>query len=480
VQDNPKPDVAFDEYKLWSEPAAMTIYSHRRPVAMFDIGFTGINENGCYISKATNNSYDLDHESEPSKGIVTSVWRWKNVKDNNWSSGTLPTAWEPNETFMISLVVTDLEGTESYPYVITVKTDPGNLKPVIDCVPTYSNWTKDNVNIKITATDLTPDLKCIKYATTNSTGMPASWSTPINASDPSHLEFNITLSSTNVHYVHMMAFDEKGNSTYNFRGPYYIDKIAPEIDCVPASMEADGTDITVVINAGDSNSGLASAEYKWTKTTDIPTSGWVPLNPPRGAGSYSANVTLTDDGIYYLYMKATDVAGNEFVRYRGTFTRSSLGISYVSIKGYWNHWRGQTDIFGKVMSNEPHRFLSYKTIKIETYTEGDPDYVTIRLSPALEAMYYTDPFGNVYSYEDDVGYTETFPLIMNKVEPNKYTRDYVLPLAKSTKSPDDVRLGPPYWIVVTAVKGDKSVSYVIDDIDITGNIFDHTYIQPIN
>ena len=33
---------------------------------------------------------------------------------------------------------------------------------------------------------------------------------------------------------------------------------------------------------------------------------------------------------------------------------------------------------------------------------------------------------------------------------------------------------------VTAWKGTKSVKYVIDDIDVTGNIYDLTYIQPIN
>ena len=77
----------------------------------------------------------------------------------------------------------------------------------------------------------------------------------------------------------------------------------------------------------------------------------------------------------------------------------------------------------------------------------------------------------------------SFPYIIeldNTRKVNETYWEFVLPLAKSTKSWDDQRIRNPYYMEVTAWKGTKSVKYLIDDIEITGNIYDLTYIQPVN
>ena len=132
------------------------------------------------------------------------------------------------------------------------------------------------------------------------------------------------------------------------------------------------------------------------------------------------------------------------------------------------------------MTNEPHRFLSLERVKIDITTIGDPERVTIRFSPELEAMHYTDPNGNSYDYaEDFFGYDVVFPEDSTfTMTGNHISWEYYLPLALSTKSMDNNRLRPQYRMTVTAYKGNASATYTIDDIDITGNIYDLTYIQP--
>ena len=57
--------------------------------------------------------------------------------------------------------------------------------------------------------------------------------------------------------------------------------------------------------------------------------------------------------------------------------------------------------------------------------------------------------------------------------------EYVLPLAPDTKSWDNERLRQPYRMEVYAYRGESVDVYVVDDIEITGSIFDLTYIQPV-
>jgi hypothetical protein len=90
----------------------------------------------------------------------------------------------------------------------------------------------------------------------------------------------------------------------------------------------------------------------------------------------------------------------------------------------------------------------------------------------------------VYKYKDDIEYEVYFPedstaILNSSVKNNKVSWEYILPLAPSTKSWEDKRLKSPYKMIVTAWKGNNSVIYEVGDIDITGNIYNLIYIQPV-
>ena len=83
--------------------------------------------------------------------------------------------------------------------------------------------------------------------------------------------------------------------------------------------------------------------------------------------------------------------------------------------------------------------MSYEKIHFEVDTTGIPARVYVRLSPELEAMRFTDAYGNEYSYREHIGYEREFPIELQKDESGKWTGEYILPLAKSTISWEEKR-----------------------------------------
>ena len=76
-----------------------------------------------------NNSYDLDHQTEPQKGIVQEVWRWKRAIEPTWHQGQ-PTQLASGETYLVSLRVKDVEGVWSDDNVKVLSTGTENMPPV--------------------------------------------------------------------------------------------------------------------------------------------------------------------------------------------------------------------------------------------------------------------------------------------------------------------------------------------------------------
>ena len=343
--------------------------------------------------------------------------------------------------------------------------------------PNTHSWTNKDVSVTFDPSDTGGSgVKQWRYrVSTNNGSTYGSWSGYITG-DTNGM---IVLKDTGSNRMQAEIQDNAGNIGTVTSGTYYIDKIAPVVNANPATLTSYDP-ITVTLTAADTGgSGLKQTNYKWTTTTAKPASGWLIAT----AGSFST--TLSDDSSeFYLHVEAFDNAGNSTYRIFGPYKYESLKITGVTISGYWNHWRGQVDMFGKRMTNEPHRFLSLERVKINVYTSGYADRVEIRFSPELEAMQYTDIYGNVYDYNRDydlnyVYFPQTFALDNTQKDGHIYW-EYILPLANSTKSWDDRRLRPPYSMTVTAYKGEKSVVYTISDIDITGNIFDLIYIQPVD
>lgn len=106
-----------------------------------------------YNVTLTSISYDLDHQSEPAKGIVQEEWKWKEATATSWNTGK-PSTLALNKNYLVWLRVKDKEGAWSDPYVKTLSTMNENLPPVAQFTVNPSTQV---INKPITITDQSYD-----------------------------------------------------------------------------------------------------------------------------------------------------------------------------------------------------------------------------------------------------------------------------------------------------------------------------------
>lgn len=117
TKDNPVGnEEKFDKYRKWSEMMSgpLNIYVHRKPIAQFSVNITPIKDPGTKEITSMkisykDTSYDLDHLSEPKKGITQWQWSWKEASSNKWNSGKLTNA-EILKDYLVKLKVRDKDG----------------------------------------------------------------------------------------------------------------------------------------------------------------------------------------------------------------------------------------------------------------------------------------------------------------------------------------------------------------------------------
>ena len=191
----------------------------------------------------------------------------------------------------------------------------------------------------------------------------------------------------------------------------------------------------------------------------------IPENIPEGNYQFRFN-TATAGG-----NQAQNIVQNEVI---------AFDIETVTVAGYWNHWRGQKDLKGNTLANQPHRFLSYEKIKVSVKIKGEAERVSLRFEAPLEAMTYRNTLGQVYHYKDEMGFEVQFPLNFQKSthDPSLWELEYILPLCPQTLDWENQRLRAPYTLTITAEKGSTKRQMSVVDIEMTGNIYDLLYVQP--
>lgn len=263
----------------------------------------------------------------------------------------------------------------------------------------------------------------------------------------------------------------------------YIDNIdtaniPPSIDATPKSYNGfDKVDITITASDHEEDD-FSYMRYAVTTSTTVPSSDssqWIKV----ANGIKTKDITINTEGTYYLHMEAYDTADQVGKNMTGPYIIQILKINNATLTGSWNHWRTTwTDKSGHYCPYNPLRFLSLEKVHLNVKTTTAPDIIVVDLSPELKAMKFTDIYGNVYYYKDFFGYEVAFPLTINNPGTN-YTWNYILPLANSTISWDNVRKNAPYYLTVTAYKGTASDTKTISNIEITGNVKDLTFNEAV-
>jgi len=494
IKDDPSDHPAFDSFDRYSGAPFVEVYAHRKPVAIGSLDWDYDAEENVYLTTWTDNSYDPDHQySRADRGIVERKIMYRET-GGEWNY-TIPDKLKPG-TYELYYYVKDPENTWSDPCIMkfTLEEAPpiqfnASLRtldsafslegiPASEELEAYDIWTRYPGNVKLEMALYNGALRKTPVKTValgNRTGT----------------KVNNDIFWNNVIYT---IPSDLPDGKYDFR----IAAVADDGKSTAKSFQVTvSTPLGLVPHMPEELSGGATARVsaetaKYADTVSVTLFHGTPhartfslANLDSAAGSkknWEGVVSVPagiPDGEYTARFTATLPNGKTQSR-DVKFSLTNMAITEVKLSGYWNHWRGQTDIFGKKMTVEPHRFLSLECVRIDIRTKGDPEKVVIRFSPELESMYYTDPNGHTHDYSKDFfGYYVRFPQDSTlTVTDNHAYWEYYLPLAPSTKNWDDRRLRPQYRMTVTAYKGDITAEYVIDDIDITGNIYDLTYIQP--
>lgn len=493
VKDSPTTDARFAGYSYYSGIASLEIYTHRKPLAMAVLDWDYDQSEKVYRTTWVDHSYDPDHQySRADKGIVERRIMYRQP-GNEWIYN-IPDRLPPG-AYELYYYVRDPEGAWSAPLFLNFVLDEApsmqlgaELRtldskfsltgvPASEKLEAYNLWTRFPRDVRLqmalySGAARVSSLRTVILGSTTGTKVnnDIGWNNvvyQIPETLPDRVyDFKITAVGSDGSQAEK-SFEVRVSTPLDLE-PDMPDEVSGGASAdvsAKTSVYADVVNVTLFHATAYAKtysltaSGAAGESCEWKNRITIP--GSVP------------------DGDYIA--RYTAIAANGSTQTKDLpFRLANLAVTGVDIGGYWNHWRGQTDMLGEQMTNEPHRFLSLECVKIDIQTTGDPDRVTVRFSPELEAMSYTDPNGHSYEYSRDFfGYNVLFPSDSTfSVTGNHAYWEYYLPLAPASKGWDNTRLRPRYRMVVTAYKGSNTAEYIIDDIDITGNIYDLTYIQP--
>jgi hypothetical protein len=508
VRDNPVgTNDALDAYRLWSEDnVAKTVYVHRKPIAdghikyLFNLA-TGLYENIEWV----DDSYDPDHQVTlvaTTRGIQQTLFAYRVYGDSEWQQ-VLPSTLAPG-TYEVRLFAQDVEGawsdetikcielsaTPAIQFDATLKTaDSANLltafKPNNDILWT-SVWTRYPYahHLELSLFEGAVCVTAIPYKIQNTgysvSGQDRYWqdismTLPVSAglADKTYQARIEAVSDVNGERAVI-----EGDVTIDTNEPPTIDgNVSPATIYVGQSANlsfavSDPNAQALSVGIAVRHEGILYAQQ--TLTASPSGSVYMPILwtlDDLPAGSYTVSATVSDG-----LLSASKTL---------SFTVQPFRIASFDVIGAWNHWDGRVDYRGVYLTPDPHRFLSLETVTFRAVVEGMAETVQVTLSPELMAMTYTDPYGNVYDYEDIVGDRVSFPLPLAMTAYDEasssgiWEANYILPLAPSTLSWEDIRQRGKYEATLTAIQGTAVMTATIDDIEITGNIYDRISLQPV-
>jgi DNA/RNA endonuclease YhcR with UshA esterase domain len=204
--------------------------------------------------------------------------------------------------------------------------------------PNDNGWYNQDVMVTLTATDDKSGVATTEYSVTDGTWQPYNGPITISGESTTALKFHSIDKSGNVEAAQTLTIN--------------LDKTAPITTASPAAQpNANGwynQDVTIALNGVDSNSGVASTEYK------LNNGDWT---------AYTGTVTVSAEGSSDVQYRSTDKAGNvetagslsvllDKTAPTATLTQSGTSVHNVNIDGTVSFNVAATDNGSGVASQE--------------------------------------------------------------------------------------------------------------------------------
>ena len=472
---------------LESNIAEIEILVHRKPFADYDLDWTYNPDASYYETTWVDKSYDLDFQySDPiNKGIINRKIKYRR-NNGPWiyeipkqlAAGTYDLEYIVQDNFGVwsdvksqSFILEDAPG---------IQVLQGQLKTVepefsLDGIPHtealllydvvtrypyehrgYLRWYKNNQAISqalplgVSYENQGPDrlynpfILLIDKKMTNSTyGLRLTFES-LDGSKETHKDFQVVVDTPINLEATMADTFYQGDLVVQATTSKYVDRVevlafkgSPLETNLLLNLDEVGQ-WSGVLNVGESiDPGLYDFEY----------TAWVDAQP-----AFSESVTLQSE-------------------------KKALNVAFISLDGDWSYYERAENIFSEPLVYDGHRFLSLERLHLNLETIGSPDQVVITLPDAFIQAIYTNSKGQTYDNRQWVD-LKSKSFALTKLSDNTFYTTFDLPIVDSTLSKMDERLRPPYQLVLRLEKNSDLFEYVIDDVEVTGNVFDHIYLQP--
>lgn len=232
-----------------------------------------------------NVTVSLTHGSDEMSGVKQSEYK---IGAGSWQVYTTPfIVTEEGQTSVFARTIDKAGNISSISSAVAVIDRTAPSAPEI--VVSTDQYTKDDVDFTISGSQ---DARNVHYEYKLNSGS-------FQDGDSG------TVTDSGVTVITARAVDAAGNTSSEITKTVYLDKEAPGITMTPAVRNWSDEDIVVNIRYGDGGSGVDPNRryYKVTNSPDEPSSWDV-------ASGNSIDVTITEEGTWYIHAKVDDMVGN--------------------------------------------------------------------------------------------------------------------------------------------------------------------------
>jgi hypothetical protein len=307
--------MVFDKpgrYEIFFEdqnPEPRYIYAHRRPISNYSLIVKSVGSN--FNIAVQDYSYDPDREySDSNKGIVASEWKWREVTAVDWTNGKIPGTLPIGKDYIVQLRVQDEYGVWSIPEQRYITTNSVVANPISNFnispnpVSKYDTLEYDNTSYDPAGRSLIDSLWTVRK---DGNVVYQSSSPKKSFLDLGEGNYIISLKVKNDANLWSQEFNRPLNVTKDIDAPESI------INPTDKDWVKNVYDINITYS-DKGKSGFKHQRYALTNSFNFPTSGFSSWDP-----SLVRNVSVNQDGIYYLHIEAFDNEGNRLTRTSGPY-----------------------------------------------------------------------------------------------------------------------------------------------------------------
>lgn len=316
--------------------------------------FARLLENGTIVSRARHefddsNIYNIDYLNTDSNVVIDGARRTLNTSQGTVEWTITPkthgkkyevqrylydVAWNPNTYETGALLAVD------------------GLAPTVVADVTSGPWSATGHTVSLTYTDADTNVVSRKYAWSESTATPTTWT---DYTGP------VTQSQEGIWYLHYTTTDSVGNVNTGYFGTYNVDTSDPDGEFKPYSVGWTNKNTFTTFDPYDSHSGVAQWRYRLSTDNGLSYGAWSEYI----IGDENKSIVLTSEAMNKVQVEISDNVGHVQLLTSGSYDIDKTKPSGV-FSQYDSGWTNQniSTIFDP--SDEGGSGVSYWRYKVST------------------------------------------------------------------------------------------------------------------